>query len=337
MHRLAVVAPGDVVARAGVIGRVGGRKLRQVARRLVLLGRMAAMGAMAPMAACAMATPVDVAVAPGKAPPLVARFNRLPDAIVPRVRGPIAFASELVAFSPVVSEPGCGQPHCTETWAYRSKAWRRISVGGPPADPAGQMIRHGDRLVWVGTGGTWRFDGRRWRRAADAPLSFAVIASDGARVHVLDADGRMFALADGSWHHRGAGAPKNAVAMCHDPMRASFVIVSAAGTFEWTSQRFRRTEATYQPSAGSAMVYDPKAQAVLLFDASTAEILRWTGKRWLRSRARGPRSRGGASLVYDAQLQRVLLFGGASDDGCGGLCTDAWELWWSAQPIRSTQ
>ena len=192
------------------------------------------------------------------------------------------------------------------------RVWHRPGVQGPSPRVQHAMAYDAarERVVMFGgvesesgsfAGGTWEWDGVRWRLAAtDGPPARAghAMAYDTARERVVLFGGR-------------GGAT---LALLND-------------TWEWDGQQWREVFFPGPPPArqGHAMAYDSERSRMILFGGNNGEHRGDTweriGAQWFPVHAEGPGPRTGAAMVYDTARGRMVLYGGYD----GSWRHDTWE------------
>ena len=101
-------------------------------------------------------------------------------------------------------------------------------------------------------------------------------------------------------------------------------------TWEWDGAQWQQVATSGPaPRHGAAMVYDARAEKVILFGGNGAQALgfgdtwEWNGTQWTQVASTGPSARILPAMVYDRARGRVVLFGGLG--AANTRFNDTWE------------
>jgi hypothetical protein len=205
-----------------------------------------------------------------------------------------------------------------ETWLLRDGCWQHLEIAGPP--PRGghgaAYDAHRRRLVVFGGAGadrkplgdTWEFDGTRWELRATSgpePRMLLRMTYEEGRRRVLMFGG----TSDIAGPHR-------------------------ADAWRWDGTSWQRAPTDGPPRFESALVYDIRRGAAVVFGGNRALGRRFAegrlgdtwllrGDEWAALRGSGPGARDHHGMAYHAARGVTLLFGGSSEKG---MLDDTWIL-----------
>lgn len=200
-----------------------------------------------------------------------------------------------------------------------------------------QVVLYGGYARGNYLGDTWLWDGSNWQQAAPAgatpgPRSDHAMCFDAALGMVILVGGGNGAPIMETWGWDGSTwrlllavgpLPQAIVALAYDPIRGVAVEFDGTRTFEWTgSGNWVQRQTAHAPMAGNnggAMVFDPVAGGMLLFD--NGETWTFDGTDWTqRQPSTGPGVRARTRMAYDVSRGEAVLFGGSG----GILFDDTW-------------
>lgn len=259
-----------------------------------------------------------------------------------------------------------------ETWEWDGSGWRLSApaADGPGArtaltmayDPAARVV-----VMYGGASGdwdtgeirqlgdVWTYDGRRWTRAPDGPVSFnSRLVYDSRRGEMLLAGiagawtGEDGAFPVSLWRRRGdawvlvdSAGPRISTTLrpAFDARRGVLVLPvlegEDRGVWEWDGRQWRHVTAAGGPGPRQRFIvaYDEAAGRVVLFGGvagppaqSFNDAWAWDGSAWTALPAGGtpPAPRSDGTLVYDPVARRLLLVGGIGNDD--GMFRETWSL-----------
>ncbi len=124
----------------------------------------------------------------------------------------------------------------------------------------------------------------------------------------------------GKEHHR-RGVPAGGEVDDDSPFGGVAGLLSS-GTWLWTDSSWKEAKPATSPPAraGSGLVFDPAANALVLFggyspsDNALADTWTWSGLTWVLHRHESPpEARDGAFMNFDGATGQMILFGGEGE------------------------
>jgi hypothetical protein len=235
--------------------------------------------------------------------------------------------------------------------ATTSRAWRQLTIDGPPALHSARMAfdEAGGKAVLYGGGNagattdTWQFDGAAWTRtvlpSTPGARNSPGIAYDSARKLTMLFGGSgagpdPWEFDGALWKSSGVSASWPQVAyssvMTYDRARNVLVVfggvrntstADSGDTWEWsaTAGWVQRTPAVSPPPRhGHVLVYDVARARVVLFGGADGlprnDLWEWDGTTWEEKKPLlAPTGRRGACAAYDSTRKVTVVFGGRPD------------------------
>lgn len=219
------------------------------------------------------------------------------------------------------------------------------------------------RLVLFGGssefGGTWEWEGHRWRLAADSissplPRAGAPMAYDPGRHRVVMFGGQSRVAGRGpglcdTWTFDGRRWERDNDAPCvtdkvinsslvYDTRRRVMLLVDGTTIgrdtvtrpmriWRWTRDAWQLVDSAGPRRVGFSNVAFDEARGVLvapvLFGGPDAGVWEWDGRRWRHAPATGPATLQTYALIYDASIRRTILLGGQGSFR-GPYLSDTW-------------
>ncbi len=245
---------------------------------------------------------------------------------------------------------GGGDPtFVSDTWTFGNGAWLRLATndGHVVSGGAVSFDTARDRLVVVGSGQTWEFDGAAWvqRLVANPPNDVTHegrMAYDASRgVSVLYGDGQTWEWDGLSWVHvpssLAPGVLRDHQVVYHAGRQRVMLHGGTFGFFpnsitypnlwEWDGVDWALVDSSGPVREAHGLAYDAARNRLVVFGGSTtlADVWEWDETSWQQlspSPAPAPRRRFG--ITYDAALGSVVLYGGDNMLPLGPTLGDTW-------------
>jgi hypothetical protein len=184
---------------------------------------------------------------------------------------------------------------------------------------------------------TWSWNGVRWKVEDDTSMRIDGVAYDSTRGRLVGVgSGTTYEWEGARWHEenyagRGSLSYGPPPAMAYDSSAERMVVVGPDAAYErvlltpgnagvhWVDLEGTKRPA-FLPYEG-AMVYDEARQRLVLFGGA-ASTWEWDGAQWLDVSPPGESPPGGlrVRMAYEADREKVVLFGGHSSENL-----DVWE------------
>jgi cysteine-rich repeat protein len=238
----------------------------------------------------------------------------------------------------------------SDTWEFDGRKWSQVTPGGvAPGQRAGAVLDYDSnsftsRLYGGDNGATLNtdiltYDGASYGSTSSATRQTAkgaTMSYDGFNKKVVTFGGTITnVVTSQTWTWSTAGGWVNAnpplvpparddTATAYDPVRRRTVLFSGnprtggtlQDTYEWDNASWSlRSSTGPTPRSGHRMFYNPDAQRVCVFGASTStseDLWEWDGTQWLQRAVSGSvASKTQPAVAYDAVRHRIVAFSGA--------------------------